>query len=392
MMTESLNTVLEQLADEIRPVHSLDLAQLSDLGRLQVEKAYSTWLTLSAARRSELMSALVELAETNIHVNFHALLRACLSDSEARVRKLAIEGLWEDEKVSLIQPLIALLATDDDVEVRAAAAISLGRFVLLGVLGDIDDAPAQAAADALRAAWSRGGEPVEVRRRALEGLACTALAGLREWISDAYYDEDARMRQSALFAMGRSADPRWAKIVLAELGSPESPMRFEAAVAAGELGLARAVQPLIRRLDDPDGTVREAAVLALGKIGGAAARRALQALLSSEDERMAEAAEEALDEVRFNSEPIVEPLMDYSDRKSPAVRTRDAEDESDEEDDADEEDIILGSEDDEDDLDLYGEEILGEDEDLDPDDEGEDDLDWEDDDQVEDDQAEDDWR
>ncbi len=392
MMTDALNTVLEQLADETRPARSLDLAQLSDLGRLQVEQAYSTWLTLSAARRCELMGVLVELAETNIHVNFHALLRACLSDSEARVRELAIEGLWEDEKVSLIQPLTAVLATDAVAAVRAAAAISLGRFVLLGALGDIDDAPAQAAADALHTAWYRRGEPVEVRRRALEGLACTDIAGLPELISDAYYDEDERMRQSALFAMGRSADPRWAKIVLAELGSPESPMRFEAAVAAGELGLTRAVQPLIRRLDDPDGAVREAAVLALGKIGGAAARRALQALLSSEDERMAEAAEEALDEVRFNSEPLSEPLLDSSNRKSPALRERDAEDEFDEEDDEDEdeeddEDNLFGSEDDGDDLDLYDEEILGEDEDSDPDDDLEDDLDWDDDDQ-----AEDDWR
>lgn len=390
-MTDALNTVLEQLADETRPARSLELAQLSDLSRRQVEEAHSTWLTLSAARRCELMGALVELAETNIHVNFHALLRACLSDSEAGVRKLAIEGLWEDEKISLIQPLVALLATDDAAEVRAAAAISLGRFVLLGVLGDIDDAPAQTAADALRAAWYRGSEPVEVRRRALEGLACTNRAGLPELISSAYYDEDERMRQSALFAMGRSADPRWAKVVLAELGSPEPPMRFEAAVAAGELGLARAVQPLIRRLDDPDGAVREAAVLALGKIGGTAARRALQALLSSEDERLAEAAEEALDELRFNSESLVEPLMDYADRKSPAGREREAEDESEEEDDEaeDEEDgdDFLGSEDDEDDLDLYDEEILGDDEDMNPDDDADDDLDWEDDDQ-----AEDDWR
>lgn len=371
-MTDALTTALEHLADESRPVHAIDLTQLSDLGRNQVQAAHNVWQGLNPSRRCELMTALVEQAETNIQVNFHALLRACLADPDARVRKLAIEGLWEDEKINLIQPLVALLAADEAADVRAAAAISLGRFVLLGVLGEIGDEPAQAAEDALRAAWYRAGELNEVRRRALEGLAYTNAASLRELISSAYYDEDALMRQSALFSMGRSADPRWAKIVLAELSSPEPAMRFESAVAAGEMGLASAVQPLIRRIDDPDGNVREAAVLALGKIGGAAARRALQALLNSQDERLAEAAEEALDELSFNSDRIDEPLMDYSNHRSP-----DADDDTDEGEEEDEEEDDFFS--DETDLDLYDDEILGAGGDFDPDDDlDEDDLDWED--------------
>ncbi len=39
-------------------------------------------------------------------------------------------------------------------------------------------------------------------------------------IRKAYYDDDASMRQSALFAMGRTADSRWSKLVLAELEQP----------------------------------------------------------------------------------------------------------------------------------------------------------------------------
>lgn len=379
-MTDALITTLEHLADESRPVHSIDLTQLSDLGRNQVQAARTVWQGLNPARRCELMAAMVEQAETNIQVNFHAFLRACLTDPDARVRKLAIEGLWEDEKINLIQPLIALLAADEVADVRAAAAISLGRFVLLGVLGEIDDEPAQAAEDALWAAWYRAGELNEVRRRALEGLAYTNAARLRELISSAYYDEDALMRQSALFSMGRSADPRWAKIVLAELSSPEPAMRFEAAIAAGEMELASATQPLIRRFDDPDSSVREAAVLALGKIGGTTARRALQALLSSQDERLAEAAEEALGELSFNSDRIEEPLMAYPDHKSPAADD-DAEETDEDEADEEDEDNFFGSEDD---LDLYDEEILGDDGDFDPDndddDNDDDDLDWEDED------------
>lgn len=382
-MTDAFTTLLAQLADESRPARSIDLTQLSDLGRSQLQEAHSAWLRLSPDRRCELMALLVEQAEADIHVNYHALLRSCLSDADARVRKLAVEGLWEDEKVSLIPPLSALLAADAEAAVRAAAAISLGRFVLLGVLGEIDSEPARVAEDALLAAWYRVGEANEVRRRALEGLAYTDAAGLPELISSAYYDEDAGMRQSALFAMGRSADPRWARIVLAELGSAEPAMRFEAAAAAGEMGLARAVQPLIGRLDDPDGSVREAAVVALGRIGGPVARRALQAVLDGQDERLAEAAEEALDELRFNSERLDEPLVDYPERHSVVARADQDEDSDDfgdegaEEEDADD---FFGAADD---LDLYGEEMLGDEEDGGDDfdfDGADNDLDWEDED------------
>ena len=134
-----------------------------------------------------------------------------------------IEGLWEDERVSLVRPLIALLVDDAAADVRAAAATSLGRFVLLGVLGEIAEEPARAAEEALRVAWYRAGEPVDVRRRVLESLAYTSMPGLHDLIGSAYYHENELMRQSAVFAMGRSADSRWSQAVLAELGSPEPP-------------------------------------------------------------------------------------------------------------------------------------------------------------------------
>ncbi|MGQ9491451.1 MAG: HEAT repeat domain-containing protein [Anaerolineae bacterium] len=313
-MSEGLTSFLELLADERRPVRSLNLAQLSDLTRSQLGTFRAAWDALSPTRRLELISHMVEQAEANIHLNFHAILRTCLGDADARVRRLAIEGLWEDEKTNLIQPLIDLLNGDPAAEVRAAAAMSLGRYVLLGVLGEIAEAPARLAEAALQAVWNRFGEPVEVRRRVLESLAFSTNPALREMIRDAYYDEDDLMRQSAIFAMGRSADARWARYILAELDSHEPAMRFESAVAAGEIGLREAVQPLIRRLDDPDSGVREAAATALGKIGGPAARRALEDLLQSPDEALAAAAEDALDELAFNSQELPNLMMDYRPR------------------------------------------------------------------------------
>ena len=120
---------------------------------------------------------LVEQAEANIHLNFHAILRSLLTDADAEVRRLAIEGLWEDEKPSLIAPLISRLREDESAEVRASAASSLGRYVLLGVLEEIGLEPASAAESALHETWFREGEVNAVRRRALEGLAFGSLPG-----------------------------------------------------------------------------------------------------------------------------------------------------------------------------------------------------------------------
>jgi len=385
-MPNKLQSCLELLADESRPVRTIDLRAISDLSRSQVAEFQVAWHGLRPARRLELITAMVEQAETNIHLIFHAALRTCLTDSDAQVRRLAIEGLWEDERVSLVRPLSELLARDPSADVRAAAATSLGRFVLLGVLGDIAEEPAGEAEDALRSTWRRSGEPVMVRRRVLESLSYTDTADLHVSIDDAYYSDDELMRQSAIFAMGRSANPRWKKIVLSELNGPDAAMRFEAAEAAGEMAIRAAVQPLIKRLDDTDKDVREAAALALGKIGGPTARRALETLVAGDDERLAEAAVEALEELAFNSERLDDVLLDYSD-KSPSPRKRAAgsiEDdlifaEDDDFEDADDEDLDDLDWDDEDDIDDADEEDGGygeEDDDLDFDDEERDSGAW----------------
>jgi len=310
-MHEDFEFVLEQLADESRPVRTINLAHLSDLPRDLAEHFRGAWPGFSPERRLELVSSFVEQAEANIHLNFHAILRDCLADTDAQVRRLAVEGLWEDERPSLVKPLAMLLAEDPAVEVRAAAASLLGRFVLLGVLGEIAEVHAVHAEQALRTAWFRPREVTEVRRRALEGLAYTSDPDISDLIDVAYFDEDPLMRQSAVFAMGRSADWRWEKFVLDELNSRETAMRFEAAFAAGELTLKAAVYQLIRLLDDADSDVREAAALALGKIGGQDAKRALQAVLTDGDERLADAAEDALDELYFNSGAFDDTLMEF---------------------------------------------------------------------------------
>jgi hypothetical protein len=319
-MADDFEFALAQMADEDRPLRSLSLTNLSDLSRAQLESFRAAWEGITPRRRLELIQVMVEQAEANIHLNFHAILRGLLADAEPQVRRLAIEGLWEDERPGLAPVLLALLAEDPNPDVRAIAASSLGRFVLLGALGEIEPSLSGEVEQALRAAWARPHEAVDVRRRALEGLAYSERSEdpqVRNLIETAYYDEDETMRQSAVFSMGRTADAQWASYIMAELGSVSASMRFEAAAAAGELRLVPAVRALVRLMDDPDGSVREAAALALGKIGGKEAQRALRLAARSEDARLAEVADEALEELAFDGGAADETgLMTYPRRPS----------------------------------------------------------------------------
>ncbi|MCS7221747.1 MAG: HEAT repeat domain-containing protein [Anaerolineae bacterium] len=303
-----IQTVLARLADpEKRPSLSI-LYSLSDLGREEVLRFQATWSELPVARRRWIARNLVELAEEHVELYYNPLFRWLLGDPDPVVRVQAIEGLWEDENVNLIHPLVRMLREDPDESVRAAAASALGRFVLLGELGEIDGPMAMMAEKALLATIHTPQESLEVRRRAVEAIAYSSEAGVRDVIRNAYYDEDERMRVSAVFAMGRSADRYWRSIVLAELKSELPEMRFEAARACGELELRDSVPMLAVLAEDEDTEVRQAAIWALGRIGGREARRILLKYLDSEEEAIRDAAEAAMEELAFGEDALSIPV------------------------------------------------------------------------------------
>ena len=297
----SLGNTLLALEDPTRLIPSIELDALSDLTTADLGKFQATWSNLSQERRWSLLVNLIEVAEDHVDAYFAPIYFWLIDDDDPKVRAQAIEGLWEDEDVRLINPLIRRIKSDDAAEVRAVAAASLGRFMLMGELEQLDTTIARRIENTLRNAFS-GAEPdVTVRRRALESLAYSSQEYVQDLIREAYEDEDDGLRMSAVFAMGRSADRRWENTVLEELGSSDGGMRFEAARASGELELADAVPELIDCLDEDDVELRDSAVWALGRIGGPEARRALQACAASTDEDLREAAEDALAEMDSSS-------------------------------------------------------------------------------------------
>jgi hypothetical protein len=282
---------------ELPPI--VDLFALSDLTAQDTEIVRQQWELVDVDRRRHVIAELVALAQEDIDLELGRFLRVAMGDSDAEVRQTAVTGLWEDSEVDLIGPFIQLLNNDPDEGVRAAAATGLGVYILAGELDEIEAALAMRAEEALLAVLSDEAEPLEVRRRALESIAYSGEAGVRQLIEDGYYAMDEAMRVSAVFAMGRSADVRWRGLVRAELRSPSSDMRAEAAIACGELGAKSAADDISALLQDRDERVRLAAIVALGRIGGPVAQDALETMLLSDNPIEADAADAALEEMQF---------------------------------------------------------------------------------------------
>ncbi len=298
----SVRELMDHLVHQAEEVALRDLFVLSDLSRGDVELVEDNWSSVPVARRRRLLEWLVESSSERIELLFGRLLRIALRDEDETVRVLAINGLWEDTGTDLIGPLTAILRADPAEAARGAAASALGAFVLAGELDELDAALAMRAEQALLAAMQSAEESVSVQARALESLAFSSEAGLRQLIEDAYYAPHDEMRVSAVRAMGRSADSRWRNMVRAELASTDTEMRAEAARAAGELELKAALPDLIELLEDDALLVRLAAIEALSHVGGKEARDLLRSIANEADEVEMQAAEDALEEMLFFEE------------------------------------------------------------------------------------------
>ena len=298
-MTLSLDVLLDELRERAEMPAPASLYHLSSLETEGHARVREVWPRLPVELRRRLMTRLAELTEADFEVDFGAIFRLGLEDEDAEVRTAAVEGLWDDHDVRLVPLLATALREDEAVTVRAAAATSLGRFVLMGELNKIRPEPHVTSYQALLAACQAADEHEEVQRRALESLAYIGNDTVAELIRQAYAVPEEKVRISAIFAMGRSADPRWARHVRQELVSPNPELRYEAARACGELELGEAVPELAELADDVDLEVQEAALWALGQIGGDEAREILERCCLAENEATRAAAEAALDELEF---------------------------------------------------------------------------------------------
>jgi HEAT repeat protein len=297
-MKQPLSTLLEELNTSAQMPEQESLYLLSNLDAQDTACVLAVWPNLPIELRQQLVATLAEIAEADFEVDFGAIFRIGLNDSDAQVRTASVEGLWEDTDVRLVPPLAERLH-DEAMSVRAAAATSLGRFLLMGELGKIRPDPFSQAYEALLVVYQDTAEHFEVRRRALESLSYIDTEDVVALIQQAYQAPQEKVRISAIFSMGRSADTRWTPQVRQEVFSPNPEMRYEAARACGELQITETVSDLEELAEDVDPEVQEAALWAMGQIGGDKAREILQRYCESEFEATRLAAEAALDELEF---------------------------------------------------------------------------------------------
>lgn len=298
----SFEAQLASLGDLGKPLAHVELKALSNLGPEMLKVFWAAWREFAAERRLAIIRELDELAEDNIDMDFRPVFRACLSDADPQVRAAAVAGLWEDESERTMEQLIALLADEAGI-VRSAAAVALAPFAYRAEVGELPQATGQRILAALLSAAVDPEQPLDVRRRAIEGLGYFASSKeAQAEIGRAYAHSEITMRESAVLAMGRSMRPTWFPYIERELKSQSPALRFEAARAVGELGeegrpLLSALLPLV---DDDDSEIAQAAIWSLGQVGGPGAKRVLERLARSKDEARRQAARDALEELMID--------------------------------------------------------------------------------------------
>ena len=303
-MPSPFEETIADLTSSDQPLPSSRLTNLSNLNSEEVKLFEQAWEKVKPELRGKTIRQLAELAEDDVALNFDSIFRYCLRDTDAEVRSKAIDGLWESEDASLINPLVELLEKDSSPEVQAAAATALGRFALLAESGKLRANYISRVEQSLLEAISAKTKSIEVRRRALEAAAPLGRPQVSQAIQKSYESGDSELKISAVNAMGKNCNPSWLPILFREITSPNAEMRYEAAEACGELGEEEAIPCLIELVNDPDTGVALAAIQALGKIGGGEAKRYLEQCLDDPEDLVKQAAAQALNELEIEEDPF----------------------------------------------------------------------------------------
>lgn len=340
-MNRNIEEVITNLQSNYEPLDTFSFSDLSNLTRVEQAALRKAWPTILLDRRRALIALMSEKADEDVQLDFSAVYIIGLEDTDAQVRHLSIEALWECEDIKLIRTFLRLLQQDPSIEVRASAASALGRFVFQGEMEYLTQARLRELVEALMKTFSDHSLPLAIRRRAIESLAHSTDERVYPLISQAYEDSESEMRASALFAMGRTADPYWSGTVRIELLNEDLALRFEAVRAAGELADKQAVNRVaVLLLDEKqDSQIREMAAWALGEIGGEIAKKALLSMAKTSDSALRTIAKESLAEMALfddenpNMTLFFDDMLDSEDEENELLSSNDEYDEYDEYDD-----------------------------------------------------------
>jgi HEAT repeat protein len=294
--------------DEIFP--SRYLYRLSDLSKNETKQLTGVWESIPTQRKQAVMEDVEALCSENILLSFVHLGLLALEDKDDKVRLLAVRTLWEYDDFQLIPVFIERLEKDNNNEVRSAATGALGKYIFFGEIEEIPAATLQEIEDKLLQIME-GDDMPAVQRAALESLGFSSRPEVDSLIENAYASNENEWKVSALFAMARSANMKWQEHVVEMLDNIHPTLRREAAFAAGELEIPEAAPQLIELLDDPDQITRHNSIWALSQIATEGIEDILHQLHEeTEDEQEAEFIQDAIDNLEFNLELHMLPLLD----------------------------------------------------------------------------------
>lgn len=300
----TLKAYLEELVQDGGPIRYAELVELSGLAPDEMELVRDAWPRINHDRRLMLVSRLVETSEDNVDLDFSQIFKLALKDDGEQVRAKAVSGLWECDERPLMTTLLRLIQYDPSMEVRTAAAQAIGKYAEMAEDGKLLPNDRIRIQTALLPLVEDEERPVELRRRALEAAGVFSDDKVSQLIHWAYRHPDPRMQQSAIYAMGRNANPEWVSIIQNALEREEPAMRYEAAQACGEMGSEEMIPHLLPLLKDEDVQVRISSINALGAIGGTVAKKALRLCARSEDETVSQTASEALESLELEEDPL----------------------------------------------------------------------------------------
>jgi HEAT repeat protein len=310
----SFADLLKDLIDPAADIAEERIFQLSSLGSDDLASLSAIWDQIPLDRRRGLVAGLEELAADDPLLFFEEIGKIAINDPDADVRVFAIRLTALEEAPAFAATLIELLEKDPHFEVRAGAAFALGKYVYLGEIEEIPYAVYRKVESVLMDAH-RGDEQVMVRQRALEAISFSSREEVNALIEDAYNRDDEDWQQSAVFAMGASANARWTRQVTESLASESPVLRYEAARAAGKLNIVELKDDLFELAqNDADEEVRQAAIWALSDIGGPGVGEFLEdRLAETDDPAEIELLEEALDNLVASQffDDMSLPLFDF---------------------------------------------------------------------------------
>ena len=295
-------TVMEALRNTDHAFPSRYLARFSDLNSADQAVFMKVWPNVPVTRKRTFLKSLNDLFDEDTMLLYEGMAEWVTNDPDGEVRILALKLLEETTDPHLIPGLIKTLQNDPEPDVRAEAATVLGQYIMMAEVEELNDRNKLLVETALFKAVEDANH--SVARAALGALGYSSLPEVERLIESSFDRADPLWKAAALFAAGRSANPRWQEMVITGMLSEDAIERLAAVKSAGDLELKVARKPLLDMLEDEfDDDVFQAIIWSLSQIGGEDVRTYIETLLAdAEDDEQIEYLEDALVNLSFTED------------------------------------------------------------------------------------------